>query len=175
MTNATRNLPWFPAKLISCGVVTLLSLAAVWGYYGEAQKEQWREVANYVDTRAKPEDLILFHAGYSQRPFNYYSRRSDLSKKSFPAGIMKSEGKAMEDLSSLVNGRDRVWLVVSHSHDHKGLGVKALGKVCRLIIQQDFKGIKIYLFRNTGGRRSQPASPRAPASEDEPDMEASDL
>jgi hypothetical protein len=156
-----RSLAFAPAKLIAAGTITAFSLVAVWGYYGEVQKEQWREAASYMDSNAKPEDLILFNAGYSQRPFNYYSKRSDLIKESFPPGIIKSDRKATEELSSLTKGYGRIWLILSHSHDYRGLSAEALGKIYRLAHQRDFKGIRIYLFEGSGESKSQSPSKRA--------------
>lgn len=162
-----RSLAFAPAKLIAAGTITAFSLMAVWGYYGEVQKEQWREAASYMDSNAKPEDLILFNAGYSQRPFNYYSKRPDLIKQSFPSGIIKSDRKAMEELSSLTKGYGRIWLILSHSHDYRGLSVEALGRIYRLAHQRDFKGIRIYLFEGSGGSKSRSPSKRAIESYDQ--------
>ena len=171
-----RNLTWNPAKLTATALISVLSLVAVWGYYGKVQKEQWKEAANYIDARAKSEDLVLFNAGYSQRPFNYYSQRSDLTKKSFPKGIAEENEKAMDNLSSLTRDYGRVWLILSHSHDYKGLSVKALEGIYRLAERQDFKGITIYLFQKSGSSKSRPSRPSSrPVIEPEGEQEAPDL
>ncbi|MDH7499052.1 MAG: hypothetical protein QHH30_01540, partial [candidate division NC10 bacterium] len=138
-----------------------LSLTAVWRYYGQVQKEQWREAARYVEGRASPGDLILFHAGYARRPFNYYSHRTDLIREPFPGGIEEGDEDSMEELSQVLKGRERVWLVLSHTHGQGKASVDALGKIFTQSSYQKFKGIEVYLFQR-GGKgvipRSRPSS-----------------
>jgi len=160
-----RRLPYPAFRILAVAGITILSFVAASGYYRQIQKEQWREAAAYVDTIAKPGDLILFHAGYSQRPFNYYSRRSDLPQKPFPPIISAKSGPPSPlDLSSLIDGHSRVWLIVSHSHDQQGVGVKAMMQACRLLQQRSFKGIQVYLFEPQRAVVFSPSAPVGPSS-----------
>jgi uncharacterized membrane protein len=144
-----KNLAYAPAKLIITGIIIFLSLSTVWTYYVKVQKEQWREAAKYVEARAQPGDLVLFNTGYSRSPFNYYSKRADLIKKSFPKGTPKHEGETIEKLAPTLRDHERVWLILSHAPDEKGLTAKTLGKTFPLSDYRKFRGIEIYLFQKT--------------------------
>ena len=50
-------------------------------YYTKVKKEQWRELARYVDNQAGPGDLVPFYPSFCQQAFDYYSTRRDLAKK----------------------------------------------------------------------------------------------
>ena len=124
---------------------------SVRGYYAEIKKEQWREVAKYVNTNAHSRDMLLFNAYYCMEPFNYYSR-SDLAKKGFPESDRTVDEKNINTLWKTVKHYDRVWVILSHSGDKKELITKTLMKSYRLSSQAEFKFIKIYLFEKGSGK-----------------------
>lgn len=141
-----KNLPNTLTKLIVTNVIVILSLVNLWEYYGKVHKEQWREVANYVEATAGSGDLILFHKGDSQQPFDYYSRRSDLLKRPFPEGNKMVNKKTIKNLAPIIEDRNRVWLILAHSHDPRGLIVKTLGKSYGSAYCRKFREIRVYLY-----------------------------
>jgi len=50
-------------------------------YYTEINKEQWRDVARFVDTACHKGDLLLFKSWACALPFNYYSHCDLITKK----------------------------------------------------------------------------------------------
>jgi len=145
-----KNLAYGPAKLIVIVLLLGLSLTAVWRYYGEVRKEQWREAARYVEGRARAGDLVLFNASYARRPFNYYSKRTDLIKEPFPGGIQEDDQESTKELSQVLKGQERVWLVLSHTHGQGEASARALGKIYPQSSYRKFKGIEVYLFQRAG-------------------------
>ena len=146
IAKGTQNLAYKPAKIIVVTVIIILSFINVKAYYGKVHKEQWREVASYVDTSGKPGDLILFNSGRCMPPFDYYSRRSDLIKKPFPEINRKVDDVTIKGLIPIVKDRGRVWLILSHHRDPKELIVRTLGKIYSVAYHHKFKGIEVYLF-----------------------------
>lgn len=61
------------ALLIS---VILVSIPYINGYYQNNEKEQWREVAKYIDDNKKEGDIILLYPVYGTYGFNYYHENS---------------------------------------------------------------------------------------------------
>jgi mannosyltransferase len=96
--------------LIAC--FTLIDLR---NYYSAVKKDVWRDAVANVERLAQADDVVLFSEPPGQRPFDYYSKRTDLIKKPFPD--YSSELRA-DNISELlkpeVEGHDRVWLVLSH-------------------------------------------------------------
>ena len=57
------------ALLMSIVVVNIPSMS---DYYQNVHKEQWRDVAKYIDNNSKEGDAILLYPGYGTYGFNYY-------------------------------------------------------------------------------------------------------
>lgn len=106
-------------KSITISIVITLSLISIGGYYTKINKEQWREVANYIDTYAHNEDMVLFNAFYCMQPFNYYSRNDLIVKKRFPEKGKNVDEENINKLWETVKHYDRVWVILSHSGDKK--------------------------------------------------------
>ena len=124
-------------KLIIISVIIAFSLVCIRGYYTNIYKEQWRDVAYYIDTDAKNGDLLLFNRFYIQKAFNYYSKRTDLIKKGF---------RNIKELEPTVEGYKRVWVILSHSRYEKELITKKLIEAYKLSYQKKYRGIKLYFF-----------------------------
>lgn len=150
-----RNIKYTYVKLVIITIVIVFSLVNVWGYYTEVNKEQWRNVANYIDTNAQPGDLLLFSPGYCQTMiFDYYSKRTDLIKKPFIQGtFMDVVGRKVRDdeltkeLKLNVEGYNRVWVVVWQGFDCKGLIKKTLSESYNLLYDKKYVGpVTVHLF-----------------------------
>lgn len=124
-----------------------------YGYFGVTNKEQWREVAQFVDTNAQPGDVVLFEAPYVQKPFDYYSQITDNVLPRQP-GFLRGESKlndTLENLLPLVAEHRRVWLISSHSRDTDGSIQKTLRESYIEVYQQQYVGIDLALFEVDGG------------------------
>ncbi|CAG0995647.1 MAG: glycosyltransferase family 39 protein [Candidatus Methanoperedens sp.] len=143
-------------RLFAISIIIIFSYVGVWGYYNEINKEQWRDLVNYVDTKAQKGDLLLFNDGYIQENgFDYYSKRIDLVKKPFPVIIYNFSSvvdeKNMKELKSVVNDYNRVWLIKrSSSSDRKGLIRKTLEESYIMSYSKNYVGIEVYLFEKNG-------------------------
>lgn len=115
-------------KFLTISIVVVFSLVSVWEYHTKVNKHQWREVENYIDTNAQPGDLMLFNRGFNQKPFDYYSKRTDLIKQPFPQKGTHVDEENIEQLTPIVEGYDRVWLVLAHDFDSRELIKKAFSK-----------------------------------------------
>ena len=134
-------------KLAIIILVIAFSLGCVGEYYTEVDKEQWREVANYIDINAESGDLLLFNAGCCQETvFDYYSKRADLNKKPFTEKTRDIDEKNIKELRPTVEGYSRVWVILSHSRDYKGLIKKTLNESYSLSYQKKYVGIDLSLF-----------------------------
>ena len=137
-------------KSIKFGVIILiviLSLNSVGTYYTVDNKEQWRDVANFIDVNADFGDLLLFNSGFIQENgFDYYSKRTDLIKKPFPEKTRDVDEENIKELVPKVQGYNRVWVILSHDHDPKGLIKKTLNESYNLSYHKEYVGIDMSLF-----------------------------
>jgi hypothetical protein len=141
-----RNIGHKYVKLAIIGIIIVFSLVSVRGYYTTVNKEQWRDVANYIDTNAKHGDLILFNAYYCQKPFDYYSKRTDLTKKPFPEKTRDVNEENIKKLEPTLEGYNRVWLILAESGDSKGLIKKTLSESYNLSYGNKYVQVEVYLF-----------------------------
>lgn len=146
ISKGIKNISHKLLKFFVISVIILISVVNVKEYYTKIDKEQWRDVANYIETNAKNGDLLLFNAGIQNFIFNYYSKRTDLIKKPFPEKYEQVDEKNITELRPTVEGYKRVWLILSHSTDKKGLIIKKLIEAYNLTYQEKYVDIKIYVF-----------------------------
>jgi len=105
-------------KSVIVVLIIVFSSANVWKYYERVDKQQWREVAGYIENNAQKGDFIIFMPGYTgPLIFNYYSTREDVIRKRFP----EIHGDDLKSISgyipALAEGKKRVWFVVSFTND----------------------------------------------------------
>jgi len=93
-------------------LIIVFSLGNIKAYYTEFIKgQEWREATNYIDIKAKKEDILLFHPDYCQKyGFDYYSKRTDLNKKEFPK--LDKVYIDMEQIGSTREDYNRVWIIL---------------------------------------------------------------
>ena len=143
--------------LAATAMLATLSLLSVRDYYSGYQKEAWDEAAAYVAARAEEGDLVLFHATWTQLPFDYYFRAYGVPVEErgapvdlFARGALEPQMRA-EDvpaLHAMVRGRERAWLVYSHQWytDPQGLVPRALGEALALQGRRRFYGLEVRLY-----------------------------
>jgi mannosyltransferase len=147
--------------IMGVGILGTINLFSAGDYYRFMQKEDWSTAAGYVANYAQEDDLVLFNATWVQIPFDYYFEtyenlysiqveKHGVPEDMFDSGILESKmtDSDMPRLISLLNGRERVWLVYSHNWytDPMGLIPQALASKMKLIQQRDFYGGQVQLY-----------------------------
>jgi mannosyltransferase len=151
MTAVRRVVP----ELVSLGTLAILIVPGLQHYYVADVKEQWREVATYVEENAEKDDVIVFapdEDGWQSRCFYWYYR-GDLPGCGIAAQLTDDEVIAGA-VAGCTSGSERFWLIMrGHSdvverfadfflnHGHEDM---------RLIREQQFVHISVYLFELTG-------------------------
>jgi len=105
-----------PGPLLAVGVLIVAAVAPLPGYYASDQNEQWDEVAGHVSERAEPDDVVLVadHRPGSvetRTAFAYYFDRDRPAVHGIP------EELPADRLEALIEGGQRVWLVLAHVED----------------------------------------------------------
>jgi mannosyltransferase len=170
-----RALIWVPVPffiLMSAGILQLrrrffmllatmllifLNLSAVYNYYQYVEKERWDQAAEYVAQNIQENDIIVFNAGWVQIPFDYYFDDYSLQVGKFGAPATLFEMGQIEPimhendiprLRSIIEGRERIWLVYSHNWytDPQGLVPATIDEMYRLLERKQFYQVEVYLF-----------------------------
>jgi mannosyltransferase len=131
------------------GIIILISLTNMYLYYASLKKECWREVAQYVESAARKNDLVLFVAGYClEGVYEYYANDTNLIKKPFPQNVRNVDDTNIAELEPLLENHERVWLILSHNdiHDPKNLTFKTLDERLQRTKQKIFRGKQKYLL-----------------------------
>jgi mannosyltransferase len=142
----------------SLGAINVFSASDYLRFY---QKEDWSTAAGYVANFAEEDDLVLFNSNFVEIPFNYYFReyerlyaiqveKQGVPQDLFASGMLEPEMTTddVPDLTALVRGRERVWLVYSHDSytDPLGLVPQTLASEMSLARQRDFHGGQVQLY-----------------------------
>lgn len=144
-----RNIRNNHVTSIIISVIIAFSLVGVWEYYTKINKQQWRDVANYIDTNATNADLLLFNPGYyKDSVFDYYSKRADLIKKPFPKEGPHVNEENIKELDPAIKGYKRVWVILPRdpNGDKKGLITSTLNDSYDQLYHMSYKGINLFLF-----------------------------
>ena len=131
------------------GIIIVVSLANMYLYYASLKKESWRETAQYVESAARKNDLVLFVAGYClDGAYEYYAEDTNLVKKTFPQNVRNVDDTNIAELEPLIENHQRIWLILSHNdiHDPENLTFKTLNERLQLTKQNIFRGKQKYLL-----------------------------
>ncbi len=147
--------------IVALGILATNSMFAAADYYRFWQKEDWSTPAGYVANFAQKDDLVLFNSNFVVIPFDYYFEAYEkqyaiqVEKQGVPEDLFDSailEPKMTESdiprLISLLNGRERVWLIYSHNEytDPMGFIPQTLASQMKLTRQRDFYGGQVQLY-----------------------------
>jgi hypothetical protein len=109
--------------IVTMGAATFATLS--WLGTGRPLKPQWRETAAFIEAVRQPNDVLLFDADHNETAYAHYAgpEREENSRVRLlpapagaPAGQLFGafhEGDAAVDVTDVVAGRDRVWLILS--------------------------------------------------------------
>jgi uncharacterized membrane protein len=138
--------PWLGrARLPIVLIVLGLNLISVANYSAAFQKERWHDAATLLAREARPDDLIMFNATWTQLPFDYYYRRAGgpplaehgLPVDLFDRGVLEPamEQSDVPRIGALTSGRDHVWVLLSHDwyNDPQHLIAPATGALFRSV------------------------------------------
>jgi mannosyltransferase len=137
--------------------LVLLNGASLVNYYRNFESEGWREAAGWLAPQVRDGDIILFNAGWTQIPFDYYYRQvgPPMEQRGLPAdlfdrGILepKMTDADIGRLEQLIAGRARVWLVYSHNWYTDPLAIipRYLGATLANRGEREFNGLKIIRY-----------------------------
>jgi mannosyltransferase len=141
------RLGWLLLYLILCAL-------GLWNYYTTFAKEDWDKVALHVATQAQPNDLILFHASWTELPFAYYYPENapplvhhGIPADLFDAGTLEAPMTEADipHVRELISREADVWLVYSHwwYTDPEGLLLQVLGSELELVEQKEWPYIRL--------------------------------
>lgn len=156
---ARRGVPDLPVAAMVAGLATLVTVSAmaptVYAHLSRIEKEQWREVAAWVEADSAPGDLVLFNAGYTLASgFDSYAHRTDLDKRPFPLDSADfatvPDPTQLATLATLTAGRRHAWVVYSQTHDANLTIAEALSALSAETVCHDYVGVSACRYTLTG-------------------------
>lgn len=143
------------------GCLVTVNFFSTSDYYRFYQKEDWNTAARTVAGMAEDDDLVLFNSNFIEIPFNYYIETFEthqylrVEKRGLPLDLIDNgvlepvmTAEDVPGLISLIEGRDRVFLVYSHESytDPLGLIPQTLASQMELSRETEFYGGKVQLY-----------------------------
>jgi len=124
-------------------IIIILSGFGIYRYYALDVKEQWREVANLIESQSAEGDAIIICASCCQTPFDYYYQgalpRSSISKD--------ADGEEVAAFTARVTaGKNRLWLVLSHGGKYGLIGDYLRSEHDSTPAEYKFVGVQVFLF-----------------------------
>lgn len=110
-------------------------------YYQVDSKEQFREAAEYMESRASPADVLFLHrAGITKQCFDYYYRGSMEEIR------LVDPGNDDYLLMQRASGKENLYLLLSHNFHTKDYFKLQLDSLYPLTEEKKFIGITIYKY-----------------------------
>jgi mannosyltransferase len=146
--------------VVALGIFGTNAIFSTTDYFHTAQYENWIDPARYVANRVEKDDLILFNSARAQIPFDYYfqviEKKNYLEVEQHGVPDIFASGAAehrltasdLPELTALLSGHDRVWLVYSHAEttDPMRLIPRTLAEKMKLIQANDFFGVQVQFY-----------------------------
>jgi mannosyltransferase len=153
------QLRYRPYILTAVVIFTTIGWLSISNFFHTFEKERWDQAAAYVGERIQKGDIIIFNAGWTEIPFDYYFARYNhpageygAPETMFDQGVLEPRMTEADlpRLRSIISGRPRVWLVYSHNWwtDPQSLVQDTLSKNMRLLGMKNFHGMQIQLYGN---------------------------
>jgi hypothetical protein len=138
-------------------ILVTLSWLSITNYYVYLHKERWDLAARYVSDKIQQGDIILFNAGWTEIPFDYYFARYHHPNAEYGLPVTLFERGELEPrmtasdlpyLHQLIDGQARIWLVYSHNWwtDPESLIPQALEEQHRLEASRMLNGMQVMLY-----------------------------
>lgn len=89
-------------------IISLLTIGSIQKYYSTPEKEQWRELVDYIDRNEGKNDIVLLQAPYSA--FEYYSKKIGIATNYV-------ETWRADKINKIIKDKNGVWLVFSHGNE----------------------------------------------------------
>jgi hypothetical protein len=132
------------ARLLTTVLIVALSIWNVAYIYRYPQKEDWRAVVAYIESREQVGDLILLVDEDIWLPFEHYyqgeARREGISR-----GITDRELVAAR-MGALLHGYERMWLVLSHTDNWLVRDYLNTSGLVQHLDGRDWTGIRVDLY-----------------------------
>jgi mannosyltransferase len=140
-------------KFMFLGTLAILILPGLHNYYVEDVKEQWREVAAYVEENGRQGDVVMFapdEQGWQQNSFDWYYRGS-LPRCGIDSQLRNDSAAVADAVAGCTSGHERFWLIMrGTSETLKPLRAFFLNgghADMALMREERFTGISVYLFK----------------------------
>jgi uncharacterized membrane protein len=153
----------FRSRLMIIFIATIFFIFQLRGTvnYYQVQKEPWNEIANYIASRMKQGDKILFYENFLSIPFNYYFR--DHSSNTIQYVLVDSYSTTkysylnnlvevlIADIPNMTPALGRTWFVRGHlSNKDSDFATSILSQNMHQIYHHSYiDSLDIYLFENT--------------------------
>jgi len=113
--------------------------------YSKPYHAQWREVVKYIESNSQENDIILFNAGYTQSPFDYYYK-GDLTRIKLLSSVSVTENEIFYDNIKSKLKSNRIWLILSDDFRTGKYYQYKLEQDFELIDSRQFVGVSAYLY-----------------------------
>jgi uncharacterized membrane protein len=144
-------------RWITLGVMSVFIIISLANFYTLNTKHEWREAAIYIERSCQPGDLLYFNPAAGALVFKVYFKGL-FPIDGYPPGydVVKGgwEGNSVTPeiahkvMSSFSAQYKRVWLIEFNPHfwDPGGFLATWLGQHGQLIVDQQFRGIRVRLY-----------------------------
>ncbi|NIM97944.1 MAG: hypothetical protein GTO24_07675 [candidate division Zixibacteria bacterium] len=147
-------------ELVSILALLIVVVPGLHHYYVTDVKEQWAEVATYIEENGRKGDVIVFapdHEGWEHRSFDWYYQ-GDRPTCGIDAHFSNDQNRISDALAKCTSGKDRFWLIVRgprpvvEQFKEYFLNGEAKGQAVSLIEEYQFTRVSLYLFTNENHR-----------------------
>lgn len=108
----------------------------IYGYYIVDTKEDWRGAVNYIHENTNQTDIIIFHAKFVIKPFNYYYQEN--------ATILGIDDYS--ELEPLIPIYNKIWIIFSHSRTENDIKNYMIS-ITNISTSKIFRGIEIIKYQ----------------------------
>jgi mannosyltransferase len=154
ITTVRRVVPEFLFMI----AIVIIIVPGLQHYYVRDVKEQWREVARYVEGKGGQGDVVVFapsEEGVQQKAFDWYYRAS-LPRCGLEPQFCKDSEAIADALARCTTGHERFWLIMNGSPRNverfRAFFLNCVHADMTLIREERFPGIPVYLFKLTKQR-----------------------
>jgi len=136
-------------------LVLLVNIFALFTYYSETTKPEWKAAIAYIDENSEEGEIALLDTGYSKMLFDYYNAKTQTIGLIKRHASLQDNQQFLEQITAELKTKKGVWLVLARNFLTKELYKAALDQdpAFKLSSSKDFYGVRVYYYPATSGHK----------------------
>ncbi|MBF0410230.1 MAG: glycosyltransferase family 39 protein [Candidatus Riflebacteria bacterium] len=142
------NFSFSKSTTLFAALILIASAPALYEYYTNPTKDDWKSVSKSVSAKTNPNDLIVVCSHACKDSFKYYFPAKEQKIIGFPERTLAISEESLSELFPGILKNNAVWVITTyHSFGDVNLLIKKMQEYYKITGAEEFFGVQIFRFQ----------------------------